>query len=298
MPKKISQKKYTSKEKPASKMQKKITNIEKRTDALAKKVNIDLSTHTYRRSTTDRVIAPESQVVYSAKDSVIMARIEQAMGALRFYDSTANTLDTSDVSVGGFNREIHVSSIFSKAIARNNYRVPAKVTIYCVVPKEDSNTDALVRFTNGMGDQGNPATTSPLIYPTDSDSFNRFWKIVGKVSKTLLPHAEMSLSHSCKGFDYNPAHYDEHALAYQRKFGCHQYLYRVQGVLAHDSILANEQGLSGAGIDIVNTVTYKIRYDSGGPKLNDFSIADGYDAFTNQPEVGVLFNANEQFNLN
>lgn len=273
------------------------TTLKKKVRALETKVNQDLAMCTYKYSETGKVNCSASQVTYTMFNGLTMAQLETSLSSLRFYDPGINGLvANSDVS-GAYSRNLYIQSIYTKITCRNNYRVPAVLDIYCVTPKKDTSIPAPTAMTNGYTDQNNPSTTTTLMYPTDSDQFNDLWSINDHKRVHLAQGRECVVKFNKKGFHYDPSDYDTHNLTYQRRYGSHIYLVRIQGVLGHDSVVTTEQGLAPAGVDVGLEKIIKIRYDAG-KKLNDFVISDGYDTFTNAEEVGIPVNSsNHQYSL-
>ncbi len=243
-------------------------------------MNKDMATHTHRKRVTSRLLNTQNVATYSSHNEQSQSTIEAAMAAFRYYNpAVPGTLTTADASTGTYSRDIYVKSITSKLTIRNNYQIPCRIKVYCVRPKSDTNVTGLTQFTNGMTDQGNPSAASPLIHLTDSDQFNEQYSIVKSIGKVLAAGQICSLSHYVKPFYYDPSNYDSHTLAYQTKFKAFQFIVRLEGVLAHDTA-ADEQGFSNSGIDILVDTKWVFQYDAG-VNLNDFSIADSSDSFTN-----------------
>lgn len=274
------------------------TSLKKKVKTLERKVNQDLATHTFKKSSTGRaVVTVASQTTYSGVLGMNVASLETSLGSLRFYDPGTNALVTNSAVTGTYSRSCYIQSIYSKMTFRNNYRVPCVVDVYICTPKKDTSIGPVTAITNGLTDQNNPSSTSTLIYPSDSDQFKDLWNIHYHKKKHIGQGKQFSVSFKKGSFHYDPADFDTHNMAYQKRYGSHVFLIRVQGILAHDSVVTTEQGLSPGGVDYFNEIITKIRYDAG-KKLNDITLDDGYDTFTNAEEVGIPVNSsNHQFSL-
>lgn len=274
------------------------TTLKKQVKDLQRKVNADFATHTYKRTVYDRALcSTSSQVEYTGRDVITMNRLENSIQSLRYYDPGTNALVTNDITSGTYARDVYFAGIYAKVTARNNYRVPVNCSVYLLRPKKDSSVTPEVRFSNGMADQKAPATTSELVQLTDSDEFNEHWSIVAMKKKLLNPGEQMSCKYvNSKGFMYNPADFDSHALTYQKKYGSLYCIFRLHGVLTHDSTTTTLQGLSLGGVDTCVKAIYKVKYDAG-QKLNDFTILDGADTIVND-NVGLYrYSTNQNFSL-
>jgi len=206
-----------------------------------------------------------SGCAYGNGGSVTMAYLETVLGQLRFFDSaTPNTLVQASGASATYQRDYLFKSIYGKQIARNNYKIPVRCTIYCCTPKKDTSIAPATAFTNGLTDIGNPSATSSLLHLTDSEEFSDLWKIHSSSSKILQPGTEMSLTYTAKDMLYAPSVFDSHALTYQNRFKNMQMLIRVEGCLGHDSVLTTTQfGLGPSRVDTLFHAKYEVCYDAG-----------------------------------
>jgi len=272
--------------------------LNKKVKDLTRMVNADNATHTHRVSNTNRAICGAASTVgYLQMDAFTPARIESAISNLRYYDpANPATLVTASGILGTFQRKFGIHQMYSKVVVRNNYRVPAKVTIYCLRPKVDTSITPQIAFTNGMADQGNPTTNRTMLHYTDSDQFRELWTIEKSKSFELTPGHERSMTVSQSAFEYDPALGDVHALTYRRGTHTKVFVVRIEGVLCHDASVSTEQGKAPAAVDVSVESKFVIKYDAG-TNLNDISVSDGYDSFTNAEEVTILHNTNQQWSL-
>lgn len=271
--------------------------LTKKVKELTKMVNADNATHTHRVSSTGTCLSADSTVGYLQLDGNTSAIMEAALANLRYYNpAVPGTLTTADGATGTYQRKFGIHSLFSKLVVRNNYRVPAKVTIYLCTPKVDTDQTPYSSFTNGMTDQGNPTINRTMLYLTDSDLFKELWNIEKSKSFELTPGHERTMSCSTKPFEYDPSLVDTHGLTYLKHCHTKIWVIRVEGVLSHDTSVTTQQGKAPAQVDVSTETKIVIKYDAG-TNLNDYSITDGYDVFTNAEQVTILHNTNQQRSL-
>lgn len=259
-----------------------------RINAIYKSLKSDQATHTHRRRDVLQVGCNVNQVSNSLTDSTATGTLEAAMANLRYYNPSAPaTLVTADASTGTYTRQVHFKSIFEKLTIRNNYQIPAMVTIWSCVPKADTNTSPSAFYSAAVTDQTiSMAVTSPLLYPTDMKIVRDNWTLKRVYSGKVEPGQQRVVKHYSKSFDYDPSNVDSHALAYQKKYGAHIFYIRVEGCIAHDSI-ASEYTTSQAGIDTFLDRKFVMTYDAG-VNLDDFS--EDNNAGTTFTNAGVVSN--------
>jgi len=244
------------------------------------------------RCVTDAV--NECELVGTSGSSI--TKLETVISNLRYFNpATPGTYTTVDFTSGSQSKSIRVK-LYSKINLRNNYVVPAKVDIYCVIPKVDTSISAVTAISNGFADIGGVDIDSSLMYPTDSPQFNQVWKIVKHTHFTLKAGGERTMNFSKPYFDYDPSLYDTHTELYQKNYGGHQYVIRVTGVLAHDSAVSTEEGFSKAGVDYTVVTTYTCRY-AAGADIKYIIVNDGADTFTNTPNVSQLDTTQESYSV-
>lgn len=234
----------------------------------------------YKNRQVDACIASANQSCHSEKAGVNQSLIETVLGQLRYYDpSTPGTYITADYSTGTQSKEIMLSA-YSKCLVRNNYQVPAHITVYVCTPKTDTSIAPITAMTNGFTDIGvSSANTNLQAYITESPQFQDLWKVASSTKKTIQPGQTCSVSHSVKKMKYDPSLNDSHPQSYQKKSGAHVYVIRVEGEVAHDTT-ADQQGFSGVGVDIVVDTKFTVHYD-GGAAINYMVLATDASAFTN-----------------
>lgn len=206
--------------------------------------------------------------------------LETILGQLRYYNPSAPTsLVTADGSAGSYQKDFLFTSIYHKIHLRNNYQVPADVTVYKVRLKGDTSIAPLTAFSNGLADIGNPGSSSPLVYLTDSEQFKELYSIESSKSFRLSPGATRTMSQSLKNLLYDPSARDSHTVTYQRAHRNMFFIVRVEGVVGHDSSIA-EYGVLQAGVDILIDRTFKVKYPAGAD-IKWIVVNDSSDTFTN-----------------
>lgn len=211
--------------------------------------------------------------------------LKNVLNNLLYYDpSNPATLITADYDTGTYSRDVCIKSTYAKCLARNNYQTSAEVEILVCQAKQDSNDSPLTAWSNGIADNPGTSVTQHVQmnqYPTDYDTFNKFFKIVKRVKRVLAPGQELSCTHSLKNTDYDPAVADLNANAYQPAYKSFGFMVIIKGVLSHDRITTTEQGKTDCGVDIVMNRTYVTRYDAG-VNINYIVLSNpALQAFTN-----------------
>lgn len=267
---------------------KKPKTLKKQVAQLSKAVKADQAYHTYKFAGTTRNVSSANQVNHTNPMPITITSLENTAANLRYYDpTTPGTLITANAATGTYSRAINYQSIHATFVVRNSYDVPAKVTAYLVTPKGDTNIDPLTYYSNGVTDQViSGATTSPELYLSDIDVFKEQWAIKVLKKKLLQPGQEFTVTHTVKDINYDPALVDSHSLSYQKKYKNFAVLFRVEGVIGHDTTITTEQGMLGAGVDIDYSFVAKIVYDAG-VNLNDIYIDAQRDSFTNGGVTGM-----------
>lgn len=264
------------------KIPRKAKTIKAKVKRLERKVNSNISEHVYRSRTVNALIAAVNVQNSSVNNMITNQTIDNAIANLRYFDpATPGTLLTADVGASTYNQSITIKSMYSNATIRNNYAVPLYLKAYVCEPKVDTSISPLSAWTNGLADQGNPSATFPCMYPSDSDQFNELWKITALKKVFLQPGQQVEVSHSSKRpFIFDPSLEDSHPSTYNIKWSPAALFCQVSGAIAHDSAL-DEQGSIGCGIDILIDTTIKVSYNSGGPKLKDFTVSNASATPTN-----------------
>jgi len=272
------QKALTKALKPRKTLKTDVRSLKSKVKKISQELQQDVAHHTHRNRRTSRLTSSVNQVGYDVQAYTI-ANLETAMASFRYFDPATSALVVSNPSSGTYQQDITVKRIVNTMKCRNNYQVPCQLVIYGLKPKVDTSIGGNTYFTAGIADQGNPGTSSPLVHLTDSEQFKDAYKIVVSKKVLLNPGQECNLTYSFKEFLYSPALVDTHTVSYQAKLNGFQWFLRVGGVLGHDTTVA-EVGTLNAGIDYQADCVYTFQYDAG-TSLDDFSIADTSDTFTN-----------------
>lgn len=266
-------------------------SLTKQVKAIKKTLKADQARHTFKISEAGPLSASVAKCNHRAFSLGTISNLQTAMAGFRYYDPSnpANPI-TSDASTGTYSRHVHCLGITYSITARNNYQVPCKYKIYQVTPKADTSIDAITYFTNGITDQVQTTLTKddtlPQIHLTEIDAFMSQWKVKLLKSGILEAGRQVSATFKTKAFEFDPSVFDTHNLEYQTKYGSGLFIVRVEGVIGHDTTVADYTTLQ-AGIDLEGTRIYKFVYD-GGANFNDIYVTDSRDAsFTN---AGVVSN--------
>lgn len=262
--------------------------VKKELTSIKKSLASDQAIHTYRRRDTTSVGCNVNEVANSTFYGYDTTTVESETANLRYYDPGTNALVTNNVGTNTYNQLIHFKSCHDKVTVRNNYQVPAQVTLYVATPRSDTSISPTSFYSNGIADQvvGSGAVTSPLLYLSDMKDVTSNWFMKVKGKKLLQPGQQMVASHEFGSFDYNPSQVDTHNLSYQKKYKGHVWVIRIEGCIAHDTSAA-EYTTTAAQVDVVTDRKRVITYDAGS-SLEDFSYANNASSsFTN---AGVLSN--------
>jgi len=188
-------------------------------------------------------------------------------------------------------------SLYSRIDVRNNYKVPVVVDIYCVTAKQDTNIAPTTSVTNGLTDLGiSSPSTDIQCFPTESPQFQDLWKIVKHSQVELQPNLETTLKWSCDPFSYDPSIVDSHNQTFQKEMRSMAWFIRVMGVLAHDSSVTTDIGQAPAGVDVMNTRIFTIKYP-GGADFEYMITTNGAAGFTNGANVSMQTITQTQYAL-
>lgn len=271
-----------------------VKTLTKRVNELARKRESDLASHTYRERRGYQLTTTQGLAKCIDFDSVNLSRINTAISGFRYFNpATPGTLTTASLAGTTFSHDIQCVDVYSRCELRNNYQVPVKVRVYSLTPKHDTSRNAFSYYQQGIADQApGLATTSALIFPTDIEMLNENWKIASSKSRELRPGQIMDIAYKGHPFKYDPSQVDSNTDEYQRKYSCHRWMVRVEGVLGHD---ATTPETMGCGVDVQITVKYVFHYDAG-VALNDFTGNDDTDdTFAGTGVVSQLIADNQAF---
>lgn len=259
-------------------------SLSSRLRKLEKRVQAGIGTYIYKYRGFTYVQANVNNQNMSA-NMIGVTALEGSIDSLpHFNPALPGTYTFVDYTSGTQHKELEFAVFKSSFVAKNNYELPAVVDIWCVVPKEDTSITALQAVTNGLTDVGSGlGATTTLVHPKDSPQFKDLYHVVGHKSKTLYAGQSLFMSHSVKPFIYDPSFIDNHNQEYQKKYGGHGYLIRVRGVLGHDDVTVNLEGITGARVDITRQCKFVIKYEAGAD-IEYLEVDDNPDTFTS---VGI-----------
>lgn len=265
--------KLNKKDKPIAKLTKQVKNLQ----IMSKSDQGELI---YRSRQESRCLASVNTQGVIELDGWQASTLEGVLANCKFFNpSVPGTLTTADLSSGTYQREIHFNKAYTRMRLRNNYQVPARVSVYCCVVKDDTNITARTAWGNGLTDISSLTYNSPMTYPTDSSQFLDMWKIQSHTKKLLSPGAECIISYNAPKFMYDPSLYDSHNLNYLKAYKCHIYMVVVEGVLGHDTS-ADERGNIQAGVDVELQRNFIVNY-AAGAQIRLLVTSDSFDSFTN-----------------
>lgn len=206
--------------------------------------------------------------------------LEGVLANCKFFNpSVPGTLTTADLSSGTYYQEINFARSTTKLIARNNYQVPCRVSIYCFVVKEDTSISPKTAWNNGLTDISSLTNASPMVYPTDSQQLSDLYYIAVSQKKILNPGQEIELVYSPPGFMYDKSLSDSHNLSYQAKYCNHSWLVNVEGIMGHDTTQA-EIGCLQGGVDVGVHRSFRVLY-AAGANIKILAVSDSFNSFTN-----------------
>lgn len=263
--------------------------ISKRLRDITRTLKSDQARHTHRRREVLKVETTVSKATHTVLSHVSCDQLESIMANLRYYNpAVPGTLTTADASSGSYTRQVHFENVCSKLTVRNNYQIPAKVTIYLCTPRADTDLVVTQFYTAGAADQtiGPIATDSPLLYMSDIKLVAENWSVKRVGFALLEPGQEMHHMHSTGPFDYDPSNFDTHTMSYQKKYKNYGYCIRIEGPFGHDNTAAQYTTLQAA-VDTYLDNKYVMTYDAG-VNLDDYSEDNNASAvFTN---IGLVSN--------
>lgn len=271
--------------------------------ALVKKVNLmdkkikNTEGHLFYRNRDAFILKSLlNQAAHASYQGCEITLVEAALAQLRVFDIAAPaTLVQVDATAGSYHKEI-LCKAKSKLVLRNNYQVPCKVLILCLVPKMDTSISGHQAVINGFADIGGVGITNIQMFPRDSPQLGDLYTVKKTVRKTLKAGAECSVSMYSKLFNYDPSFVDSHALSYQKKYGAHQYLVRLEGVLGHDIAVATQMLPLRAGLDIYCDREIECIYDAG-IDLKYYVTVNDMTTFTNTGVTSQVVVDNQDYSL-
>lgn len=166
----------------------------------------------------------------------------------------------------------------------NNFAIPFWVDVYSCVPKVDQGGGPAATFVAGMTDMGlvdgtGPSATSIFAYPTQSQDFNKFWKIAKHKKVCLGPGESVSL-HFKKSFKWSPSQTQAHSDGFQPSLGGHVFMVRLQGCYGHATTTTTQLGVGATSCDWYVDQLVECTYDANGAKYKTEQFIDSMNAAT------------------
>lgn len=262
----------------------KVSGLSKQVKELKRLAESDMGTHIHRLRQSENLICGANLQNSISISGNSLPKVEAVLAQLRYYDpSNPGTLLQASGTAGTFQKDFFFTRIHCKIIIRNNYQVPAKVSVYACVPRDDTSQTVLASFVSGIADVGNPPITDPMVYLTDSKLFTDLWRIEDSKKLVLQPGAQCVVPWNGKPFQFDPSTADVHNLLYQRLYQAMNYMIFVSGVPAHDATL-DEQGTVGAGVDMILDSMWEVKYPAGAD-ITFITVDNQSNPFTNQALV-------------
>lgn len=274
------------------------TRVNKAISSLKRRVESGMGTYVQKRRGTDAVVCGVNGTQHDNL-SFRTTEIEAAIDSLPVFNpSSPGTYTFVNFTSGTQQKEVEISSVYTYCLAKNNYNVPVRCTIYLCIPRVDTTITPVTAMTNGLTDMGSGlGSTTAMITPRDSIQFNDLWRVKYKVTKELVAGQTMKASYRTGSFQYDPSLVDSHTSTFQRAYKGHSYLVRVEGVLGHDTT-ADQQGFLAAGVDVVKMTIITVKYEAGAD-IKYLEVVDDASGFTNGGVVSSYSDvAKESYSVN
>lgn len=214
---------------------------------------------------------------------------EASISYLRYYNpSDPANLVTADGAVGTYKKDFNFVSVVSTIQLTNNYKTPGWVTLYLMIPKEDTNQSPRDMYVAGLTDVGNPNSDLLSVYPTDSKLLSHMYSFARTKRYYVRPGQTITQSYKPKPFLYDPSLQDSHTLQFFRRHGAHYWCARMEGHTAHDRKVGTEFGTGACQFDTVHKLKTVIQY-TAGVNVTTITVGDNSKGvFTNAPVSTVV----------
>jgi hypothetical protein len=179
--------------------------------------------------------------------------------AFKTWNGTTST--NLDVSIDAHNYRIHFKPTKLKSYFRNNSHVPVKLYLWELKHKHDHVTNPVQSLTSAFDDMSggdNGYETSVMWWPSNASGFLSQYKLEKAKQICLQPGEEFNHYMYSKAFVHDmEKFYNDQTILYRRN-SARTLLIRVQGVVAHSKIEANDDeiGICIAKLDAVHEVHY------------------------------------------
>ncbi len=279
-----------TKRKVAVPLGKKVKTLSKKVSALSKKIESLNGELTYRDINYQVGTAGVNATAYLSVSFNSVAQIKTTVAQLRYYDiKIPGALLVVNLDDAPFNINVDFTASSVSATIRANYQVPVKYIAYFMSVKSDTSLSPVQIMTDQDADFSNANFLSPGLFPEDFEALTDLYRIKKLGMGIIDAGQEKTFSHRASGsFEWDPSFNDMHSDSYQPRYKSGFLVIRFQGVLAHDDVDGNLQGMTTTVIDIVNKKNQTIKYDAGGDikyihVQDDGSTFTGNAVFTNKP---------------
>lgn len=236
----------------------------KKLKLLKEKIDNNEATKIYR-TRFYTVVEPgnfNNRCVYRAISGLDKTILDASITVLKYFDpAVPATLQTVDYNEGSFNKQILIKTKASLRV-RNNYRVAANLEVYICKVKSDTDQSPFAAISNGFADVGGNDVFDPLTKALDSKILKDLWTVKLLKKCVIQPSQAFSFYHYGKQFSYDTSLVDTHNLEFVKQFDSYSWLIRLEGDLAHDSVLI-QQGHVKAAVDVESQTDITIKYDAG-----------------------------------
>jgi len=214
--------------------------------------------------------------------------IEAVIAQLRYFDpANPGTLVVGSGATGSYNREFRLVSSKMEVTIRNNYQVPFIVEFMVAMCEQATNISPNVLFADQIADQTNTTYQNPRIGLQDCVQQVPQYKTHGYKKFVLEPGVQKVFTLRQKGHvTYNPIDYDNNADKYKKNWQSGQIMFKLIGVVAHDTTVGGQVGIIQCGADFMCTRETVVEYQAGS-KIDYLYVYDDSAVFTN---AGVCSN--------
>ncbi len=240
--------------------------------------------------------APQRQAKVLSLHNNSNLSIEDFINPLKWFDPTnPGTRLNVNFNAGTIQKEILIDRMDFSLTIKANYLIGCQYDIYLCMLKSDTDLTPEALYTTGITLISNATVSNPLMYPTDVPLLKDIWSTKRVKSGILRPGQQVTCFHRSRPFSYDPSLSDNQTELYQVRFRSMAYLLRIHGLIAHDSMVGDQQGLAPAQVDWMTTDVLQCRYNAGAKVLYYETAGQGGDTFTNNGIVTYRPAAANQF---
>lgn len=215
-----------------------------------------------------------SQMTASAKTPLYQFWVMENLSSMFSHFKSIPVIDWDDQKIENFNfaelpRDFTMAAdVYSSLQFKNNCNSPLNYEVYSCRPKDWDENNAGAAWNEACVDAGLSAgtKTDALLWPSDLPTFNK------KFALTRLGGGHLEPGESAFGFSYSE-HFNYNVRdMYDKKndtnppaqgpgCGCHSFLVRIQGDIAHENEGSNVT-TSGATLDMIAYKKFHVKYPS------------------------------------